>query len=61
MIKGALRRLFDTPLFIELLSDEDDLIAELALNTMKIDFPSPKKILAKKRVEKKAVKAAEAA
>ncbi|GMN51350.1 hypothetical protein TIFTF001_020501 [Ficus carica] len=43
VIRGALRRLFDTPLFIEPLSDEETLIAELALDTMKIDFPSPKK------------------
>ncbi|GMN44747.1 hypothetical protein TIFTF001_013944 [Ficus carica] len=57
----ALRRLFGTSLFIKPFSDEKALIAELALSTMKIDFPSFKEILARKRVEKEAVKAAVAA
>ncbi|GMN49580.1 hypothetical protein TIFTF001_018746 [Ficus carica] len=61
VIRGALRKLFGTPLFIEPLFDEEALIAELALNTMKIDFPSPKEILARKRVEKEDAKAAAAA
>ncbi|GMN59430.1 hypothetical protein TIFTF001_028527 [Ficus carica] len=43
------------------LSDEETSIAELALDTMKIDFPSPKKLLARKRAEKEAAIAAVAA
>ncbi|GMN34280.1 hypothetical protein TIFTF001_046794 [Ficus carica] len=50
-------RLFGTSLFIERLSDERALITDLAFNMMKIDFPFPKEILARKRVEKEAVKA----
>ncbi|GMN68393.1 hypothetical protein TIFTF001_037449 [Ficus carica] len=49
VIRGALRRLFDTPLFIESLTDEEALIAELALDTMKVGFPDPKDLLAKKK------------
>ncbi|GMN47317.1 hypothetical protein TIFTF001_016500 [Ficus carica] len=58
VIRGALRRLFGTPLFIEPLSDEEALIVELTLDTMKVDFPSPKELLAWKKAEKEAVKAA---
>ncbi|GMN54160.1 hypothetical protein TIFTF001_023289 [Ficus carica] len=57
VIRGALRRLFGTPLFIEPLSDEDALIAELALDTMNVDFPNPKDLLARKRAQKEATKA----
>ncbi|GMN46216.1 hypothetical protein TIFTF001_015403 [Ficus carica] len=57
---GALRRLFGTPLFIKPFSDEEALIAELALSTMKINFPSPKEIIASKWAEKEATKAAAA-
>ena len=61
MIRGTLRRLFGTPLFIEPLSDEEALIAKLASDMMKIDFPSSKEILARKLAEKVVVaKAAEA-
>ena len=49
MIRGALRRLFGTPLFIEPLTDEEALIADLALETMKVEFPNPKDLLAKKK------------
>lgn len=58
MISGMLKKLFGTPLFIKPLSDEEALIAELALDTMKIDFSSPKKLLVRKKVEKEAVKVA---
>ncbi|GMN47593.1 hypothetical protein TIFTF001_016757 [Ficus carica] len=58
VIRGALRRLFGTPLFIEPLSDEEALIAELALDTMNVDFPNPKDLLAKKKAQKEAAKAA---
>ena len=60
MIREALRRLFGTPLFIELLSDEETLIVELALNTMNIEFPSPKELLTRKKAQREAAKAAEA-
>ena len=58
MIKGALWRLFGTPLFIEPLSDEEALFAELALDTMSVEFPNLKDLLRKKRAQKKAAKAA---
>ena len=61
VIRGALRRLFDTPLFIDALTDEEALIAEFALDTMNIVFPSPKELLAQKRAAKEAAKAAAAA
>ncbi|GMN19241.1 hypothetical protein TIFTF001_045152 [Ficus carica] len=60
VIRGVLRRLFGTPLFIEPLSDEEALITELALNTMNIDFPDPKDLLARKRAQKEVTKAAAA-
>ncbi|GMN23839.1 hypothetical protein TIFTF001_040502 [Ficus carica] len=58
--EGALRRLFGTPLFIEPLSDEEALIAELVLDTMDVDFPNPKDLLARKKAQKEAAKAAAA-
>ncbi|GMN51391.1 hypothetical protein TIFTF001_020548 [Ficus carica] len=58
VIRGALRRLFGTPLFIEPLTDEDTLIAESALDTMSVEFPNPKDLLAKKKAQKEAEKAA---
>ncbi|GMN57655.1 hypothetical protein TIFTF001_026760 [Ficus carica] len=61
VIKGALRRLFGTPLFIEALSDEEALIAEFALDMMSVAFPSAKDLLAKKKAKKEAKKAAKAA
>ena len=53
-----MRRLFSTSLFIEPLSDEKALIAELALSMINIDFPSPNEILARKRAKKEVVKVA---
>ncbi|GMN70115.1 hypothetical protein TIFTF001_039159 [Ficus carica] len=55
---GVLRRLFGAPLFIEPLSDEEALIAELALDTMVMEFPYPKDLLAKRKAMKEAKKAA---
>ena len=52
-----MRRLFGTLLFIESLFDEEALIAELAPDTMKIEFPYPKELFARNKTEKKAVKA----
>ena len=60
MIRGTLRRLFGTPLFIEPLTDEEALITDFALDTMNIDFPNPKDLFAKKKVQKEAAKAAAA-
>lgn len=60
MIRGVLRRLFDTLLFIEPLFDEETLVIELALDMMRIDFPSPNELFARNRVEKEAAKAAKA-
>ncbi|GMN65351.1 hypothetical protein TIFTF001_034416 [Ficus carica] len=51
-------RLFGTPLFIEPLTDEEALIAVLALDTMSLEFPNPKDLLANKNVQKEAKKAA---
>ena len=61
MIMGALKRLFGTPLFIDALTDEEALIAEFALDTMSVVFPSPKELLAQKKAAKEAAKAAAAA
>ena len=61
MIRETLRRLFRTPLFIEPLTDEEALIAEFALDTMNVEFPNPKDLLAKKKAQKEAAKAAAAA
>ena len=55
-----MKRLFSNLLFIEPLTDEEALIAELALDITKIDFPSPEELLAIKRAEKEAAKAAAA-
>ncbi|GMN46178.1 hypothetical protein TIFTF001_015361 [Ficus carica] len=49
-----------TPLFIEPLFDEEALIVELALDTMNIEFPSLKELLARKKAQKEAAKAAAA-
>ena len=54
-------RPFGILLFIEPLFDEEALIAKLALNMMKIDFPSPEEILMRKQVKKEDAKAAIAA
>ncbi|GMN66709.1 hypothetical protein TIFTF001_035770 [Ficus carica] len=61
VIRGALRRLFGPPLFIEPLSDEEALIADFALDTMVMEFPNPKDLLAKRKAKKEAEKAAAAA
>ena len=53
-----MRRLFGTPLFIEPLLDEEALIVDFALDMMNVDFPNPKDLLAKKKAQKKAPKAA---
>ncbi|GMN21651.1 hypothetical protein TIFTF001_043361 [Ficus carica] len=55
--EGALRRLFSTLLFIEPLFDEEVLIAELALDMMNIEFPSPKELLTRKKAAKVAAAA----
>ena len=60
VIRGALRRLFGTPLLIEPLTDEEALIIEFALDMMNVDFPSPKDLLAKRKAAKEAAKAAAA-
>ena len=60
VIRRALKRLFGTPLFIEPLTDEEDLIADFALDTMNVEFPSPKDLLAKRKAIKEAAKAAAA-
>ncbi|GMN51473.1 hypothetical protein TIFTF001_020624 [Ficus carica] len=49
VIRGALWRLFGTSLFIEPLFDEEVLIAELALDMMKINFLYSKELLAMKK------------
>ncbi|GMN22642.1 hypothetical protein TIFTF001_040305 [Ficus carica] len=60
VIRGALKRLFGTPLFINALTDEEALIAEFALDTMSVVFPSPKELLAQKKAAREAAKAAAA-
>ena len=52
-----MRKLFGTLFVIQPLSDEEALIAELALDTMNIKFPSPKELLARKKAQKEAAKA----
>ena len=61
IVRGALRRLFGIPLFVEPLTDEEALIAEFALDTMNVEFPSPKDLLAKRKAAREAAKAAAAA
>ena len=61
VIRGALRRLFGTPLFIEPLSDEEALIADFALDSLVMEVPTPKDIMAKRRAKREAEKAAAAA
>ncbi|GMN69678.1 hypothetical protein TIFTF001_038725 [Ficus carica] len=61
VIRGVLRRLFGTPLFIEPLFDEEALIAELASDTMVMEFPKPKNLLAKRKAKKEVAAAAAAA
>ncbi|GMN47401.1 hypothetical protein TIFTF001_016571 [Ficus carica] len=61
VFRGALRRLFGTPLFIEPLIDKEALITDLALDMMSVEFPKPKDLLAKRKAAKEAEKAAAAA
>ncbi|GMN70568.1 hypothetical protein TIFTF001_039609 [Ficus carica] len=61
VIRGALRRLFDTPLFVDPLTDEEALIAEFALDSLVMEVPTPKDIVAKRRAKKEAERAAAAA
>ncbi|GMN59217.1 hypothetical protein TIFTF001_028309 [Ficus carica] len=59
--EGALRRLFGTPLFVEPLTDEEALIADFALDSLVMEVPNPKDIIAKRRAKKEAERAAAAA
>ncbi|GMN20249.1 hypothetical protein TIFTF001_043045 [Ficus carica] len=61
VIRGALRRLFGTPLFVDPLTDEEALIAEFALDSLVMEVPTPKNIMAKRRAKKEAERAAAAA
>ncbi|GMN23776.1 hypothetical protein TIFTF001_040492 [Ficus carica] len=61
VIRGALRRLFDTPLFVDPLTDEEALIAEFALDSLVMEVPTPKEIMAKRKAKKEAERAAAAA
>ena len=49
MIRGMLRRLFGTLLLIEPLTDKVALIVDFVLDTMNVEFPNPKDLLAKKK------------
>ncbi|GMN67143.1 hypothetical protein TIFTF001_036207 [Ficus carica] len=60
VIRGALRRLFGTPLFVDPLTDEEALIAEFALDSLVMEVPTPKDIIAKRRAKKEAERAAAA-
>ncbi|GMN61549.1 hypothetical protein TIFTF001_030636 [Ficus carica] len=59
--RGALRRLFGTPLFVDPLTDEEALIAEFVLDSLVMEVPTPKDIMAKRRAKKEAERAATAA
>ncbi|GMN23072.1 hypothetical protein TIFTF001_040392 [Ficus carica] len=61
IIRGALRRLFGTPLFVDPLTDEETLIAEFALDSLVMEVPTPKDIMAKRRARKETERAAAAA
>ncbi|GMN48611.1 hypothetical protein TIFTF001_017775 [Ficus carica] len=61
VFRGALRRFFGTPLLIEPLTDEEALIADFALDTLVMEFPNPKDLLAKRKAANEAEKAAVAA
>ncbi|GMN51861.1 hypothetical protein TIFTF001_021008 [Ficus carica] len=60
IIWGALRRLFGTSLFVDSLTDEEALIAEFALDSLVMEVPTPKDIMAKRRAKKEAERAAAA-
>nr|GMN22463.1 hypothetical protein TIFTF001_043519 [Ficus carica]GMN22498.1 hypothetical protein TIFTF001_043525 [Ficus carica] len=61
IIRGALRRLFGTPLFVDPLTDEEALIAEFALDSLVMEVPTLKDIMAKGRARKEAERVADAA
>ncbi|GMN58221.1 hypothetical protein TIFTF001_027322 [Ficus carica] len=61
IVRGALRRLFGLPLFIEPLTDEEALIANFALDSLAMEFPNPKDLMAKRKAKKEAEKVAAAA
>ncbi|GMN58688.1 hypothetical protein TIFTF001_027794 [Ficus carica] len=61
LIRGALRRLFGTPLFVDPLTDEEALIAEFALDSLVMEVPTPMDIMAKRRAKKEAERATAAA
>ncbi|GMN20681.1 hypothetical protein TIFTF001_047150 [Ficus carica] len=61
IVRGALRRLFGPPLFIKPLTDEEALIADFALDSLAMEFPNPKDLMAKRKAKKEAEKTAAAA
>ncbi|GMN35831.1 hypothetical protein TIFTF001_042295 [Ficus carica] len=61
IVRGALRRLFGTPLFVDPFTDEEALIAEFALDSLVMEVPTPKEIMAKRKAKKEAERAASAA
>ncbi|GMN64825.1 hypothetical protein TIFTF001_033886 [Ficus carica] len=61
IVRGALRRIFGTPLFVEPLTNEEALIADFALDSLVMEIPNPKDIMAKRRAKKEAERAAAAA
>ncbi|GMN62571.1 hypothetical protein TIFTF001_031648 [Ficus carica] len=61
IIRGALRRLFGTPLFVVPFTDEEALIAEFVLDSLVMEVPTPKDIMAKRRARKEVERAAAAA
>ncbi|GMN66222.1 hypothetical protein TIFTF001_035287 [Ficus carica] len=61
IVRGVLRRLFGTPLFVEPLIDEEALIADFALDSLVMEIHNPKDIMAKRRAKKEAERAAAAA
>ncbi|GMN25939.1 hypothetical protein TIFTF001_046004 [Ficus carica] len=61
VIRGVLRRLFGTSLFVDPFTDEEALIAEFALDSLVMEVPTPKDIMAKRRAKKEAERAAVAA
>ena len=60
VVRGALRRLFGSPLFIEPLTDEEALVADSVLDRMDFKLPSSQDLLAKKKAALKAKKEAAA-
>ncbi|GMN53208.1 hypothetical protein TIFTF001_022340 [Ficus carica] len=61
VIRGALRRLFGTPLFVDPLTDEEALITEFVLDSLVMEVPTLKEIMAKRKAKKEAERAAAAA